>query len=214
MQKQSRIAWVTIALIVANFALWALLFIQGEQRASEIIGACSFAPERLTAAVNASNNARVSSEVGRAAVSMFIHEYDYGHVVFNMLFLALFGLAVEKRLGKAGFATLYGVTGMMTAAFYWTVVPDGKAMFGASAAVCGVLGAYIVLFLKERPWRSVVPIIVLALNVYCAANADKFPQAGFTFWAHTAGAAFGAIGAAILTLQLAPRRNPPTPQIA
>lgn len=85
-----------------------------------------------------------------ALVSMFLHG-GLGHLLSNMWFLWIFGNNVEEAYGTGGYLLLYLVTGFVaTAAF---VIPNSEAtvpLIGASGAIAGVLGAYLVLFPTHR----------------------------------------------------------------
>lgn len=194
---------VTLALVVANLIVWVLLSSSSEQQALSATDAYGFVPVRLTHSLKNNDNPAVVTEVLRSVSSLFIHEHDFFHVGLNMLFLFIFGISVERRLGRLKFAALYLASGALTCAAYFAICPDGLASFGASSAVCGVLGAYIVLYLTRRPTSALLILAVLALNVYCAMTVT---QAGFTFFAHLIGFAIGILGVACLTLQLTPRR--------
>ena len=77
--------------------------------------------------------------------SVFLHDPSgLGHVGFNMLFLWVFGQAVEARLGSLGFAAFYLVGGAAACLAHMVVTP--APAIGASGAVAAVSGAYLALF--------------------------------------------------------------------
>jgi membrane associated rhomboid family serine protease len=82
--------------------------------------------------------------------SMFIHA-GWLHILFNMLYLWIFGNNVEALLGRARFVAFYIVCGL-GAAFTQVVVDVASTtpVIGASGAVAGVLGAYIVRWPRAR----------------------------------------------------------------
>lgn len=83
--------------------------------------------------------------------SMFIHADSIMHIVGNMLFLWIFADNVEDRLGHFKFLLFYFVCGIAAALLQSAIDPTSKIpMIGASGAVSGVLGAYILLFPKAR----------------------------------------------------------------
>lgn len=98
------------------------------------------------------------------ASSMFMHG-GIGHVLGNCWFLWVFGNNVEDRLGFFGFLLFYLVTGVAAAAAQVLVGPGSAVpMVGASGAISGVLGAYLVMF--PRAWIiSLVPWIVPILPI-------------------------------------------------
>ncbi len=83
--------------------------------------------------------------------SMFIHSTGIMHIVGNMLFLWIFADNVEDRMGHFRFLLFYFVCGI-AAALLQSVIDPGSMipMIGASGAVSGVLGAYILLYPKAR----------------------------------------------------------------
>lgn len=195
---------VTLTLVVANLIVWGLFSSSNEQQAASIADSYGFVPVRLTASLTNNDNTAAATELLRSVSSLFVHEQDFFHVGLNMLCLFLFGISVERRLGRLRFAALYLGSGALTCAAYFAICPDGLASYGASSAVCGVLGAYIALFLTRKPTPSLLILAILALNVYCAMTVT---QAGFTFFAHLIGFGIGILGVAFLTLQLTPRRT-------
>lgn len=83
-------------------------------------------------------------------ITMFLHG-GVGHIFANMWFLWIFGNNVEEAYGTIGYLVLYLVTGgIATAAFVLTNPESTVPMIGASGAVAGVLGAYLVLFPTHR----------------------------------------------------------------
>jgi len=87
----------------------------------------------------------------RVFSSTFLHA-DFFHILFNMYFLYLFGRAVEEALGKWRFLALYMVSGVVASIFHTAFSFLGGATayiipaIGASGAISGVLGAYLILF--------------------------------------------------------------------
>jgi membrane associated rhomboid family serine protease len=83
--------------------------------------------------------------------SMFIHSYSPMHIIGNMLFLWIFADNIEDRMGHFKFFIFYFVCGIAAGLLQSVVDPGSKIpMIGASGAVSGVLGAYILLFPKAR----------------------------------------------------------------
>ena len=151
---------------------------------------------------------------------MFLHG-GLWHVLGNCCFLWIFGNNVEDRLGFFGFGLFYLVTGAAAAAAQVLVDPDSAIpMVGASGAISGVLGAYLVMF--PRSWIvSLVPWIVpilpipavvfLLLWFYVQAQAGvgalmggTVEEAGVAWFAHAGG--FIA-GAAIAWMLPGPKRR-------
>jgi len=192
---------LTLTLVVANLLIWQFC---SRQDADKLVEELAFSPVNLSSAIAHGDTVSVCGEVLRSVSSLFVHERDFAHVGLNMLFLALFGVSVERRLGRGRFAILYLATGVLTCAAYFVICPDGRASFGASSAVCGVLSAYITLFLKRRPFTSLIPLAVLGLNLYCATNPDAIALTGFTFFAHLIGFVIGFLSILVLAVKPVP----------
>jgi membrane associated rhomboid family serine protease len=89
--------------------------------------------------------------------SMFVHGGLF-HLAGNMLYLWIFGDNVEDRMGRLRFLIFYLLSGLAAAAAQILSDPDSKIpMVGASGAISGVLGAYLLLF----PHARVVTLLVL-----------------------------------------------------
>ena len=82
----------------------------------------------------------------------FLHG-SWWHLISNMLFLWVFADNIEDAYGHVAFALLYLTCGVIAALVHVLVMPSSSApLVGASGAVSGVLGAYLVLFPKARVW--------------------------------------------------------------
>lgn len=83
-------------------------------------------------------------------LTMFLHG-GIGHLISNMWFLGIFGNNVEEAYGTLGYLLLYLVTGGIATAAFVLGNPEATVpMIGASGAIAGVLGAYLVLFPTHR----------------------------------------------------------------
>jgi len=140
----------------------------------------------------------------RVVTSMFLHG-GWAHIGGNMLYLWIFGDNVEDRLGHVRYLVFYLLCGAAAAGAQTYVNPESLIpMIGASGAISGVLGAYIVLFPHSRV-LTIVPIVffiqllevpaIVLLGLWflmqllsgvgtLGARADV---GGVAFWAHVAG---------------------------
>ncbi|MFJ5772766.1 rhomboid family intramembrane serine protease [Streptomyces sp. NPDC093094] len=97
--------------------------------------------------------------------AMFLHG-GWLHLLGNMLFLMIFGNNIEDRMGHIRFVLFYGVCGF--AATYGFALLDagsGEPLIGASGAIAGVLGAYLVLYPRARVWVLVPFLVFLPLRL-------------------------------------------------
>lgn len=138
--------------------------------------------------------------------SMFIHA-DWFHLIGNMLFLYVFGDNIEDIFGHARYFLFYVVSGLAASATYLLTSPGIsplEAVVGASGAISGVLGAYLVLFPKARiltliffGWVVLLPIpAVIFLGIWFGLQwFSTFFEIGsnIAFWAHIGGFVAGRI---------------------
>ncbi|AZM74895.1 rhomboid family intramembrane serine protease [Streptomyces sp. G3] len=97
--------------------------------------------------------------------AMFLHG-GWLHLLGNMLFLWIFGNNVEDRMGHLPFLLFYGVCGYAaTYGFALLNADSGAPLIGASGAIAGVLGAYLVLYPRARVWVLVPFLIFLPLRL-------------------------------------------------
>lgn len=133
--------------------------------------------------------------------SMFLHG-GFFHLAGNMLYLWIFGNNVEDTLGHTRFTIFYLVSGVAAAAIQVLTAPASEVpMIGASGAISGVLGAYLVLFPQSRVltlvifgffWRlvSIPAMVVLGFWIVLQIlnGVGAFGEAGGVAWfAHIGG---------------------------
>ncbi|HXZ62194.1 MAG TPA: rhomboid family intramembrane serine protease [Acidimicrobiales bacterium] len=108
----------------------------------------------------------------RAFTAMWLHA-DFVHILFNMLALLIVGPAVEVLLGKVRFVTLYLLAGLGGSVGSYLLSPPNVAGIGASGAIMGVMGAYVVVGLRRRlPIAPVVGLLVLNFVIGFTGNID------------------------------------------
>ncbi|MBQ0825319.1 rhomboid family intramembrane serine protease [Streptomyces tagetis] len=97
--------------------------------------------------------------------AMFLHG-SWLHLLGNMLFLLIFGNNVEDRMGHFRFLLFYGFCGYVaTYGFALLNAGSTEPLIGASGAIAGVLGAYLVLYPRARVWVLVPFLIFLPLRL-------------------------------------------------
>jgi membrane associated rhomboid family serine protease len=91
-----------------------------------------------------------SPEATTLLTSMFIHASAW-HLIGNMLYLWIFGTNVEWCLGRVGYAAAYLATGLVGSLAFWAAAPElDIPVVGASGAISGVLGVYLIAFPQNR----------------------------------------------------------------
>lgn len=114
------------------------------------VRAYGLVPARLMSALSEAEPAALGSELSTLVTATFLHG-GWLHLFGNLLYLRVFGERVEGRLGTWGFGGLYLLAGLAGSAAHVAFSPgDTVPMIGASGAVAGVLGTYVVLFPKAR----------------------------------------------------------------
>ncbi len=151
--------------------------------------------------------------------SMFLHG-SLLHIGGNMLFLWIFGNNIEDRMGVGGYLAFYVVSGLVASAAHIAVQPNSTIpVIGASGAVAGVMGAYLVLFPHVRIRTLFLFLLVLIrdiqakwlLGFWFVLQFFTNPSAGVAWVAHVGGFAFGALVALLLRNRLRPATVDPTP---
>jgi membrane associated rhomboid family serine protease len=193
---------VTICLILACMAvyLWELsLPPQSRQEALTLLG---FMPAVLFGHAHIAGDAWVSP-AGSIFTAMFLHG-GFFHLAGNMIYLWIFGDNVEDRVGRGRFIAFYLICG--TIAALAQALPDLRStvpMVGASGAVSGVLGAYIMLYPRANvivamPFKVArVPALVM-LGLWFAGQLARSMMiepgaAGVAITAHVGGFIGGAV---------------------
>lgn len=140
--------------------------------------------------------------------SMFLHG-GFLHIAGNMLFLWIFGDNVEDALGHVKYVFFYLACGIIAALAHGLTDPGSKLpMLGASGAISGVLGAYMILYPRARVWTffffiffwqvikvPAVIIIGLWIIVQVLNGLTTYGQStgGVAWFAHVGGFAAGII---------------------
>ncbi|MFF7142083.1 rhomboid family intramembrane serine protease [Streptomyces nodosus] len=97
--------------------------------------------------------------------AMFLHG-SWLHLLGNMLFLLIFGNNIEDRMGHLRYLLFYLVCGYVSVyGFALLNSSSGEPLIGASGAIAGVLGAYLVLYPTARVWVLVPFLIFLPLRL-------------------------------------------------
>ncbi|HSD22196.1 MAG TPA: rhomboid family intramembrane serine protease [Anaeromyxobacter sp.] len=218
-QTQRR-SYVTFGLIAANVAAWVL--IQGAGTPMPLVeSVCNLGliPGELTGRLPPGTGFPVGEglvcltdpgrQVSHLLTSMFLHG-SWMHLLGNMWFLWIFGDNVEDSMSRPRFAAFYVLCGLAAAfAQVLTSPQSGVPMVGASGAISGVMGAYLVLYPRVRVFL-LVPIGFLLTSIALPAwmmlvywmglqllsglaDAARDSAGGVAFWAHVGGFVTGVI---------------------
>jgi membrane associated rhomboid family serine protease len=209
---------VTILLIGLNLAAW--VFVQGmgaDPLLAKSVCELGLIPGEYLGRLQPGLTVPVSPELGciiesrsdwyTPLSSMFLHG-GWFHLIGNMWFLWLFGNNVNDSMGHFRFLVFYLLCGIAAAAAQTLVNPSSPIpMVGASGAISGVMGAYIVLYPKVRVHilvflgffitTVVVPAYLMLgywflLQLLGGVPALGSEEGGVAFWAHAGGFIAGA----------------------
>ena len=191
--------YITVSIIILNALAWFLELSLPRDVLPEFLQVYGVVPGRL--------------HVATLFTSMFLHG-SWMHIIGNMWYLWIFGDNVEDRVGHARFVVFYLLCGM-TAGIGQIVMNPGSLLptIGASGAIAGVMGAYLVLYPRSRVitliplfvfWEVIeVPAVVLLgfwflMQLFSAGavavTAGAGDGGGVAFAAHVAGFIVGVIG--------------------
>jgi len=204
---------ITILLVVANVLVFLYQVSLGSN-ADTFIRACGFLPAELATGQDVGVPTCIHPLFLTIITSMFMHG-GFLHIGGNMLYLWIFGNNVEDSMGSARFLLYYLVCGVAAAVVQTGVTlsfaPDQATIpnVGASGAIAGVLGGYLVLFPGARVktlitlgffWSvtRIPALIVLGLwfvmQFFQGVGSLGAPDtSGVAFWAHIGGFAAGLL---------------------
>jgi len=195
---------VTLVLIGINLAAFALELAQGSE-VDSFVRRWGLVPTDVLGAE------------GRAALvtlltSAFLHA-GWLHLLSNLLYLGVFGLPVERRVGPGRFALVYIASAVVGSLAYLVAQPASQTpAVGASGAIAGVIAAHLVLFpgatlgtLAPVLFLSVVEtaptllllLLWLATQVFSSVTSLT-TSTGIAWWAHLGGFGTGLVLAPVL----------------
>ncbi len=138
-QPTSRPAIANLTIIGLNVFMFLLELILGDS----FINSWAFTPAHLTAFFNGTGSFQAVLTI---FTSMFMHA-SFSHIFGNMLFLWVFGQAIENAFGSRPYTTFYLVCGVAANMAQYLVDPTSTVLnLGASGAIAGVMGAYLALY--------------------------------------------------------------------
>lgn len=155
--------WVTYAILAANIAVF-LYQIQvrltgGDEAYVQLVYRLGLVPEQLTSPSLWS--AMPIPAPLTVLTSMFVHG-DLFHIAGNMLYLWVFADNVEDAMGHVRFTLFYLLSGVAAAGLQVALMPGSDIpMVGASGAIAGVLGAYLILY----PGAQVLTLVFLFIFI-------------------------------------------------
>ena len=206
---------VTIVLVVVNVLVW--VYVQGMGYSMDVLErtVCTFGaiPAELTGGFDweAADAELVCPQGGLTYAALLTSIFLHGgwlHLIANMWFMWLFGNNVEDSMGHSRFVVFYLICGVVATAAHVFMSPGSPVpVVGASGAISGLMGAYLVLYPHIRiqtlffffifiriiavpAWLVLILWFVLQLF---SGWADPLGESGIAVWAHVGGFVAGVV---------------------
>ena len=213
--------YITYGLIGFNVIVFLHEFTLPDAQLEQFFQLYAVIPQQLSASFAGGAINQPVPEWATLFTSQFLHG-GWWHLISNMVFLWVFGNNIEDRLGHFKYIIFYLACGALAALCQWFIGMDSAIpSLGASGAISGVLGAYLIRFPRTLVRTFVflgffittlrVPAWVL-IGVYIVQNVISGVSAlqraanmtmetgGVAYWAHIGGFAFGLLLGPLLGL--------------
>jgi membrane associated rhomboid family serine protease len=199
--RSRRFPFINILLIIANVLVFLYETQMGSSALNKFIFTWGLIPHHFW------------SDPSTAWVTIFTAMFLHGgwfHIISNMWFLFIFGDNVEERMGSLRYLIFYFLSGAAAGLLQAYVLPvSTEPMIGASGAIAGVLGAYLILYPRSKI-ASLVPILFIftiieipaflfllfwfGMQIYSGLFAiPGGGGSGIAWWAHIGGFLFGVV---------------------
>jgi membrane associated rhomboid family serine protease len=200
---------ITLLLIVVNFLIFFYQLSLPPKAGEALVMTNGLVPVRIQYALIGAHHVTFAQALVPLFTCMFLHG-GWMHIIGNMWFLWIFGGNVEDRFGAFPYLLFYIVcglgSGISQVVFSWgSKIPS----IGASGAISGVLGAYIVFFPGSRI-LTLVPLFIIFFLARIPAvifiglwfivqflsglgSLNAVSTGGVAWWAHVGGFAIGAV---------------------
>ena len=194
-----RVAYVTYALIAANVVIWVWSVTALNQQAD--LGRLYYDYAMIPARVSAGEN------WASLVTATFLHA-NLMHLAGNMLFLFIFGDNMEDEMGPLPFLGFYLAAGVLANVAQWAAAPGSPVpVIGASGAVAGVMGGYLLLFPKARVDIFIFLVVIIRILPVPAwvmlglwflfqlwgGFGTPADGGGVAYWAHAGGFVIGLL---------------------
>ena len=205
---RSSVPFMTVLIILANVGIFLFQVSLGPRTGQALAYTFGMVPARIPLAF-ATDQVTLVQAFLPLLTSMFLHS-GWFHLIGNMWFLWVFGDNIEDRLGHLNYVLFYLVCGIGAAVVHSVAnIASTVPAVGASGAISGVMGAYIVLFPGSRV-LTLVPLLFFFFTVQLPAvvflgywfliqfvsgvgSLGLHTQGGVAFWAHIGGFVLGAL---------------------
>jgi membrane associated rhomboid family serine protease len=213
------VPYLTYTIVALNVLAW--IFVQGlgtEPQLSASVCNLGLIPGELLQTISEQQRVQLAPQLyctldesasGFTLISSMFTHGSWIHIIGNMWFLWIFGNNVEDAMGHLRFAIFYLLSGLAAAGLQIVANPDSAIpMVGASGAIGGVMGAYILFYPRVHVHLLVilgffvttvaVPAVLMlgywfALQLVSGFASIGAEGGGVAFWAHVGGFAAGAL---------------------
>jgi membrane associated rhomboid family serine protease len=203
------VTWLLIALCSMVFLYQVYLeATQGPQAAQIFAYQYGAVPAAIAGGQKLPESVAIIPAAAGVFTSMFLHG-GWMHLIGNMWFLWIFGNNIEEAMGHLRFLAFYLICGVLASASHILLYPTSTIpTIGASGAIAGVMGAYLMLYPRARVWTLIFLVFFIRL-VYLPAGvvlgfwiliqfvngsiATGQSVGGVAFWAHIGGFISGVL---------------------
>jgi membrane associated rhomboid family serine protease len=217
--KDDNPSYTTPVIVYALIAINIVVFLHEMSLGSQLesfFQLYAVIPQELSASFAGTPPDQSVPEIATLITSQFLHG-GWMHIIFNMLFLWTFGDNIEHSLGHVKFLLFYLICGILAGLTHWffdmsSFVPT----VGASGAIAGVMGAYILKYPKAKV-LTLLPLGIIFTTIRLpaiyflgfwfiqqaissVASLGMTVEGGVAYWAHAGGFIFGAIVGPIMGL--------------
>ena len=191
--------YVTLIIIISCVTAFLWQVSLGVEQ-NKIIYALGTIPTVLFGTKELAPNLTILPESLTIFTNLFLHG-GWMHLIFNMLFLWVFGDNIEDSMGHLRFILFYFICGVLATITHATIESNSNVpLIGASGAISGVLGAYLILHPKARVlvlFMNIIPLRLPAIVVLGFWIGIQFfnlnSENGIAWWAHIGGFTAGMV---------------------
>lgn len=211
--------YITVALIALNVIVWVYVQGAGFNEAGLFDSVCRYGliPAEITGRTGGYLGVQIAPGVpcrfgglawSTVFTSMFLHG-SWLHLIGNMWFLWVFGNNVEDSMGHFRYLVFYLLTGLAAAGVHvWSAMDSPVPTVGASGAVSGIMGAYLILYPRIRVQTLFIILVFIriiavpawlvliqwfVLQFLYGLTGPSAVEGGVAFWAHVGGFVAGAL---------------------
>ena len=205
--------FINYFLIIVNFLFFFFDFSLGSNGLNIYITKNAFNPYFFT--IGLKQGLTFADLLKPVFLSMFLHG-GWLHILGNMWFLYIFGDNVEDKMGHLPYLVFYFLSGLAAATIQYISNPFMNIpMIGASGAIAGVLGAYLIFYPRAKVLTLLIIIIFIdivylpaalyiilwfLMQVFLGSFSYIYPHSGgIAWWAHIGGFIWGVVFAIIIT---------------